>query len=154
MADEHGNEADETQRILEVKKINYGPKGQPYGLRWREGRFVAADPPKPFDDVRGADLERVQQAFAARDYRVSQQSPDWGGYAVADILNLDVGHGIGSAERSSEQNRALKKVRTILATWLHNKAIIIVKRPTDKREMKEFYSVDGSAGGDDDALPN
>ncbi|WP_167458457.1 AAA family ATPase [Mesorhizobium kowhaii] len=149
-----GSEADETQRILEVKKINYGPKGQPYGLRWRDGRFVRADPPKPFDDVSVADLERVQQAFATHDYRASEQSPDWGGYAVADILDLDVGRNIGRAERAAEQNRARAKVRTILATWLRNKAISIVKRRTDQREMKEFYEAGRSEGGDDDALPN
>ncbi|TPI51712.1 MULTISPECIES: AAA family ATPase [unclassified Mesorhizobium] len=152
-ADEHGNEADETQRILEVKKINYGPKGQPYGLRWRDGRFVRADPPKPFDDVSVADLERVQHAFAAHAYRASEQSPDWGGYVVADLLDLDVGRNIGRAERSIEQNRARAKVRTILAIWLRSKAISIVTRRTEQRELKQFYTA-GSEGGRDDALPN
>lgn len=148
------SEEDETQRILEVKKINYGPKGQPYSLRWRDGRFVRADPPKPFDDVRVADLERVQQVFATHDCRASEQSPDWGGYVVAEILDLDVGRGIGRAERTSEQNRARAKIKTVLATWLRSKAISIIKRRTEQREMKEFYSVAGTEEGHDHALPN
>jgi hypothetical protein len=140
-ADAHGFEADRTRRLLETKKINYGPGSPPIGLAWERGRFVRRDPPKPFDDVTVADLERVQAAFAEGRYRANDQATDWGGYVVATVLDLDVGRGLGAKERSAEQNRARENVKQVLATWVRNKALFIVKGLDAKREPTTFFSV-------------
>ncbi|CAN7303150.1 AAA family ATPase [Mesorhizobium sp. LjNodule214] len=140
-SDGSGFEADQTRRLLETKKANYGPSGLPIGLRWERGRFVRSDPPKPFDAVSLADLEKVQAAFAAGRYRANDQATDWGGYVVASILDLDVGRGMGSKERSAEQNRARANVKQVLATWVRNKALFIVRGFDAKREPTTFFSV-------------
>lgn len=133
-------EPDETIRLLETMKSNYSARGQPIGLQWVAGRFVRRDPPKPFDGVTLAHLEKVQAAFAAGRYRVSDQARDWGGYAVAGILDLDVGRGLGAKERSAEQNRARSNVKQVLATWVRNRALFVIDGTDAKREPTTFYS--------------
>ncbi|MFT2210690.1 AAA family ATPase [Rhizobium giardinii] len=146
--DANGLETDKDQRLLETMKANYGARGQPIGVRWREGRFVRSDPPKPFDAVSVADLERVQQIFRTGKFRADERAVEWGGFVVATVLDLDIGRGIGINERTPEQNRARKNVRQILATWMSNKAITTELRPDENRKEKSFFTVAGEKNGD------
>lgn len=97
-------------------------------------------PPNPFDDVTPDHLRRVQAMFAASDYRESEQSPEWGGYAVAAVLDLDAGNGRKASERTGAQKAARGKVKGILRTWQDNGAIITETRQDAKRMDKLFYA--------------
>lgn len=132
---------DETLRVLEVKKANYGPSGQRYSLRWVDGCFHAQEFAKPFDNVTTADLEKVRELFSNGLWRVHEQSQDWGGYAVAAVLDVDVGRGVNrKSDRTAEQNHNRDDVRKILATWLRNKAIYVIDGVDARREPTKFYS--------------
>ncbi|MER8567548.1 helicase RepA family protein [Mesorhizobium sp. M0924] len=97
-------------------------------------------PPNPFDDVTPDHLRKVQALFAASDYRESEQSPEWGGYAVAKVLELDAGNGRKASERTGPQKAARGKVKGILRTWQDNGAIITEMRQDAKRMDKLFYA--------------
>ena len=86
--------------------------------------------PDAFSDVTRNDLESVQRAVAAGEYRESHRAKDWVGIAVADVLNLDV---------SDAYVRA--KVRHMLSTWLDNGALRVVERPDKTRMMRKFVVV-------------
>ena len=90
-ADEEGD-----RRILEVMKANYGKTGVRIGLKWANDRFVQDEGSSPFDRVTTHDLDRVQSGLRPDSgYRVNEKADDWGGYIVAEILDLDIGQGLG-----------------------------------------------------------
>lgn len=138
-ADASGHEPDQAVRILECMKSNYAPRAAPIGLKWQDGRFLRKDPPRPFDNVNVDHLETVQAAFQRGNYRSSEQSPEWGGHVVASVLDLDIGQGIGPADRTGAQAAARARVRKILATWVTNKAIRIVLEPDEHRKNRGVY---------------
>ena len=82
---------DDDARILEVMKANYGPIGQRFELRWCDGRFIRTEHKNPWDRVAVPDVELVKEKFASGRWRVNEQSGEWGGYAVAEVLDWDVG---------------------------------------------------------------
>lgn len=128
-------------RVLEAKKANYAAAGTRFNLVWQQGRFVRQDPKNPWDRVTTADLENVRALFASGLWRCSDQSQDWGGYAVAEVLDLDIGpRGSTKGSRSAEQNRLRADVMTYLALWERNGQIFRVKGLTAKREPTLFYS--------------
>ena len=86
--------------------------------------------PDAFSDVTRNDLEAVQRAVAAGEYRESHRAKDWVGNAVADVLNLDV---------SDAYVRA--KVRHMLSTWIDNDALRVIERPDRTRMMRKFVVV-------------
>ena len=86
--------------------------------------------PDAFSDVTRNDLEAVQRAVAAGEYRENQRAKDWVGNAVADVLNLDVSDGYVKA-----------KVRHMLSTWIDNGALRVVERPDRSRQMRKFVIV-------------
>lgn len=131
---------DDNARILEVMKANYGPVGQRLELKWKNGRFVRETPQNAWDRVTTADLERLQERFRAGFWRVNEQAAEWGGYAVAEILDMDVGRGIAAKERSKEQNRSRQNVRTYLAAWLRNGAVHVVNSFDAYRRPVQFFS--------------
>jgi hypothetical protein len=140
-----GKVIDDSLRELETMKVNYSAKGQPIGLQWQNGRFMRKDVPKPFDDVTLEHLETVRSAFRKTAYRVSELSDDWGGYAVANIIGVDVGRGIAKAERTVEQENARANVRTILATWVRNRQLSVVDMKDETRRTRQFYGVPDDA---------
>lgn len=98
-------------------------------------------PPNAFDGVTVSDLEAVQKLFRAGNYRESDQSTEWGGYAVADVLSIDVGPGLKAKERSPAQSAARAKVKQILRTWMANGQVATEERPDAKRNMRLFFVV-------------
>jgi hypothetical protein len=132
---------DKNVRILEVMKANYGPTGQRIELKWLAGRFVRTEHQSPWQRVSTADPDRAKEVFStAGRWRWNEQSPDWGGYGIADMLGWDVGRGIGSADRSQEQNRNRQHVRTYLAGWVKSGTIHIVNGLGPDRKPTQFYS--------------
>lgn len=88
-------------------------------------------PPDPFHDVTTHDLRAVQARIADGNWKDSQQSPDWAGLVVADVLDLDLG-----------DKAAKAKVASILRTWTKNGALRVEERQCPKRrEMKKFVVV-------------
>ncbi len=134
-ADEEGN-----RRILEVMKANYSKAGVRLEIKWAHHRFVVDEVASPFQRITAADVDKVRQAFATGQWRVNEQADDWGGYAVADILDFDVGRGISAGNRNILQNRNRDHIKTFLATWLRNGAIHIVIGANVARRPTKFYS--------------
>lgn len=96
-------------------------------------------PPNPLDDVSPDSLSRVQKAFAEGDHRYDEQATEWGGYAVASILGLDVGVG-SKASRTPEQNAARAKVRDILRKLKLSGDIRVETRNDSQRRPRNFYA--------------
>ncbi|MFD1986821.1 AAA family ATPase [Mesorhizobium newzealandense] len=97
-------------------------------------------PPNPFDDVTVDHLRRVQATLASGDYRESEQSPEWGGSAVATVLDLDIGAGRKANERTGQQRAARAKIKRILLTWQDTGAITIETRLDSKRNERRYYA--------------
>ena len=132
-------EEDETIRELETKKANYSAKGQPITLKWQGGRFERVTAPKLFDGVPGDIVERVQATLAGRKYRTNQVSPQWAGYKIAELLDLDAGFGIAAKDCTADQKNARQRVGKMLSLWVTNKVISVVKAPDEHREQRTFY---------------
>ncbi|NTI22272.1 AAA family ATPase [Rhizobium rhizogenes] len=96
-------------------------------------------PPNPFDDVTVQHLEQAQNEFDLGNYRESDQSPEWGGFVVARLLDINAGDGLKGKECSSAQKKARAKVRSILRTWQMNGAIALETRLDTNRHERKFY---------------
>lgn len=145
---DNGVEDDEDVRELEVMKSNYSRKGRKIKMRWDGGRFVVDTSSSDyFAGVPPQFYLQVQVAFSAREYRTSGQSPDWGGYKVAEMLDWDVGIGLTSSkQRTPEQNNNYEKIGRLLAEMVKSKAIRIVKRPDSHGDERPFFAA-GVEGG-------
>ncbi|MGY4504209.1 hypothetical protein ACVWYH_008166 [Bradyrhizobium sp. GM24.11] len=88
--------------------------------------------PSAFGDVTTDHLFRVQKAIAAGDWRQSASAKQgWAGVAVAEVLGLDLSDPAAKA-----------KVKTLLRTWIDNKALKVVQRPDESRHDRPFIEVD------------
>lgn len=132
---------DDDRRILEVMKANYGKAGVRIGVKWANHRFVRDEGSNPFDMISVDDVDRVVVAISRGHWRVHEQAQDWGGYAVARVLDLDIGEGLPSASRSVEQNKFRDRVRVYLRTWVRNKRLFVVSGVGADRKPTSFYSV-------------
>jgi len=89
-------------------------------------------PPDPFDSLTTDHLYRVQLAVAEGSYKAHHSADEWAGYAVADVLGLDV--------RGKKGDRA--RVLNLLKTWTDNKAFKVEDRQDKNRQWKKFLAVD------------
>ena len=78
------------------------------------------DYPDAFKGVTTADLLRVQHALEGKQLRYSDQTPQWAGLCVADILGRD-----------PEKDR--KQIRKMIETWLRTGALIKTTIPGPNR---------------------
>ncbi len=110
-----------------------------------EGDFVGVATewrmPEEADAFTLHDLKAVQDGFAAGAWRESDQSADWGGFLVADVLHLDVGRGLKHNQRTPEQRTNRKKVIRALNAWRSSGAIVVENRPDEKRNQRKFFTV-------------
>lgn len=95
------------------------------------GVVTTWDWPAPFSDVTAADLFRVQKAVAAGSWRQSVIAKDWVGLAVGAALDLDM-----------TDAAAKSKVKSLLKTWIENKALRVVLRDDESRHERPFVEVD------------
>jgi hypothetical protein len=112
---------------IESVQLGNGPQGHGDSV----GVVTAWEWPSAFGGVTTDDLMRVQRAIAGGQWRQSASAKDWAGNAVGDVLGLDM---TGAAEKA--------KVKTLLKTWIENKALKVVQRPDESRHDRPFIEVD------------
>lgn len=86
--------------------------------------------PDAFDGVTTRDLFAVQKVIAAGSYKQDVKAKEWVGLAVADVLGLDA---------QSEADRT--KIKTLLKTWVQNKALKVVRKQDESRHERPFVEV-------------
>jgi len=94
------------------------------------GVIVGWTPPDTFDGISVDHLRKVQKAIDGGAYRKSDQSPDWAGHAVAEVLDLDM---------QDKGDRA--RVKRMLAEWLKNGALAEEMRKDGKSNQRPFIAV-------------
>jgi hypothetical protein len=86
--------------------------------------------PDAFAGLTSTDLQRVQDRIAAGEYRANPQANDWAGYAVAEVLHLDIATKAGK-----------HKVKRLLDTCVRIGALRQEKRPDSTRQERPFIVV-------------
>lgn len=86
--------------------------------------------PDPFDGVSVAHLRQAQRAVGEGQWRESNQSPQWVGYAIAPILNIE-------PSKPNEKKRLSK----IVNEWIKTGMLQVVEQPDEKRRMRQFVVV-------------
>jgi hypothetical protein len=112
---------------IESVQLGNGPEGRGDSV----GVVTIWQWPSAFGDVTTDDLFRVQKAIAAGEWRQSSSAKGWVGTAVADVLDLNL-----------TEPTAKAKVKTLLRTWIENKALKVVQRPDESRHDRPFIEVD------------
>jgi hypothetical protein len=90
------------------------------------------EPPDPFFGVTAADMHACRKVAQGGAYRLSSQSPDWIGYAVAEHLGIAVVYG------ADNEARELARLRQILQMWFKNKVFATEKREDKHRKERTF----------------
>jgi hypothetical protein len=111
-------------------KLGNGPMGS-------EGDSIQVvlpwTPPDAFSGVTVGDLERVQLAVREGDWKFDAQAEAWVGFAVAEVLGLDV---------EDRKGKDAKRVKKLLAEWIRNGALKKADRYCEKaRRDKPFVVV-------------
>ncbi|MEH2569656.1 AAA family ATPase [Bradyrhizobium sp. AZCC 2289] len=112
---------------IESVQLGNGPQGHGDSV----GVVTPWEWPSAFGGVTTDDLFRVQKAIAAGAWRQSPTANGWAGSAVADVLGLDL-----------TDQAAKAKVKSLLRTWIENKALKVVQRPDESRHDRPFIEVD------------
>jgi hypothetical protein len=92
------------------------------------GCAKAWEMPGLLDSVTVADVRAVQRKLALGDWRVSVQSAEWAGHAVADVLGLD-------ADDSADKT----KIKKLLAAWVKGGALRKEQRLDRNRKSRPCY---------------
>jgi hypothetical protein len=135
----------EDDRRLHVRvangKANMGPLGKASWLKLAienlpNGDVVACaspwKPPDPFKDVTAADMHKCRTLARTGAYRVDPRAKDWIGFAVAEVLKIDVTHD-GPNDRKD-----LVRIKQILRTWYKNKVLAEVEREDENRKKRKY----------------
>lgn len=112
---------------IESVQLGNGPDGRGDSV----GVVTPWEWPSAFGGLTTDDLFRVQKAIAGGAWRQSASAKDWAGIAVADVLDLDLTDAAAKA-----------KVKSLLRTWIENKALKVVQRPDESRHERPFVEVD------------
>ncbi|MDR6790797.1 uncharacterized protein YjiS (DUF1127 family) [Sphingomonas sp. BE138] len=91
---------------------------------------VPWSPPDVFERISVDDLEAVQARVASREWRSSDQSPEWVGHALAEVLQLD-------PNKPTDRRR----IKTALSTWIRNGALKVEHRRDGSRQTRPFVVV-------------
>jgi len=119
---------------FQMVSISLGNADDGYGDSM--GVVVPWSPPDAFDGVTANHLYEVQrivdQKRETERYRADVQAGAWVGRVVAEVLGL-------SAEASEKADRA--KINRLIATWLHNGALVKVDGSDTKANPRKFIEV-------------
>jgi hypothetical protein len=86
--------------------------------------------PDPMEGVTVEDLRRVQERVSRGQWRESVQSPQWVGFAVAEVLRLN-------ATDPADQ----RKIKDCLKSWVQNKVLRVVLHEDAKGNSRPFVEV-------------
>jgi hypothetical protein len=122
-------------------KANYGPLDKADWIKIEvenlpNGDAVACGSPwkplDPFAGVSSADMHKCRELTRTAAYRLDSRSEDWIGYAVADILKVNVVHG------AENDPKDIARIKQVLAAWFKNKVLATEKRKDKTRHEKTF----------------
>ena len=122
-------------------KANVGPLGKAEWITIQveilpNGDEVACasrwSPPNPFDGISSTDMELARQLAQTGAYRADPRSPKWFGYALAEQLHIPITY------RGDNDAKDIARLKSIIKTWLKNKALKIEIRKDDERKDREF----------------
>src|SRR5262249_37423925 len=65
-------------------------------------------------------------------YRADSQSPDWFGYAVAEVLKIDVTY------KGENKKSDVAKIKAIIKRWLQTKALKVRRREDEQRKERDY----------------
>jgi hypothetical protein len=150
-----GIDDDERRRYLRVShdKINLTPPTKAAWIRLASVQLPNVDGerpgdnvqtveawtyPQPFDQVTVDDMHWMRQEVRARSYRADPRAADWGGYALANRLGLDIG--TPGCPRTPQQAANRKRVALIIKTWISNKALTTVERQDATRHSFDYLA--------------
>jgi AAA domain len=135
----------EDERRLHVRitngKANMGPLGKATWFKLEVENLPNRDeiacasswkPPDPFHGVSTADMHKCRTLAQTGAYRADSRSPDWVGYMVAEVLNINV------VRDAKNDPKDLARLKRVLATWFKNKVLTTEKREDDNRKKREF----------------
>jgi hypothetical protein len=94
------------------------------------------EPPAAFDNVTTDHLHAVRRRVAESKWRLNEQSEDWVGYAIADVLDLD----ITSDKTSPACKTARRRIKTMIETWLKTGALKKVDNKDSKGNWRPFVT--------------
>ncbi|EZP79509.1 Plasmid and phage replicative helicase [Novosphingobium resinovorum] len=92
------------------------------------GAAAAWSPPDPFDGLSARDLYEVQCAISSGEYAENVQAKDWAGLVVAEVLSLSV-------------DTDKPRIKSLLRTWVLNKALKVERRTTKNGREKPYIIV-------------
>jgi hypothetical protein len=137
----------EDERRLHIRisngKANMGPLGKAKWMRLAvenlpNGDQVAVasswEPPDPFQGVTTADMELARKLAATGEYRADTRSPKWIGYALAARLEIPI------AFRADNDPKHIERIKTIIKTWITNKALKLELRKDKDGKDREFVA--------------
>jgi hypothetical protein len=91
------------------------------------------NPPNPFDGVTTAQMHECRKVAQGGAFRADSQSPDWIGYAVAKVLDIDI-----SPDNKKHNKEGRAKVSQVVKTWMKNEVFDIEDREDSKRKPRKF----------------
>jgi hypothetical protein len=135
----------EDDRRLHIRisngKANVGPIGKADWVKISVEKMANGDevacgsswkPQNPFDGVSTAAMYECRELTRTGAYRYDSRSDDWIGYAIAQVLKINVVYG------AKNDPKDLARIKQILATWLKNKVLKTEKRKDETRHDKTF----------------
>jgi hypothetical protein len=135
----------EDERRLHIRvsngKANMGPLGKATWFKLEVENLANGDeiacgspwkPPDPFAGVSTADMHKCRTLAQTGAFRADSRSSDWIGYAVAEVLNINV---VPGADNKPED---LARIKQILKIWFKNKVLKTEHREDEHRHKKQF----------------
>lgn len=126
--DKHNRAPAENAEWYRMESVDLGNGGIGFGDNI--GVVTCWTPPDTFAGISGDDLLRVQYAIAGGHWRESQQSPQWVGVAVADVLGID-----------ADSKPGKKRIFQMVKQWIDNGALKVVDGKDERRKPVRFVDV-------------
>jgi hypothetical protein len=132
---------EEDQRRLHVRidggKNNPGPIAKAHWVKIEVENLPNGDtvavatpwkPENPFKNVTTENMRECRRVVQGGAFRASSQSPQWVGYAVAKVLDIDLDN--------NPEGQA--KIAQILRTWFKNGVFDVEERQDENRQKRKF----------------
>ena len=122
-------------------KANMGPIGKATWFKLQVENLANGDeivcagswkPPNPFQGITEADMHNCRKLAQTGTYRADSRAKEWFGYAVADMLKINIKYG------SDNDPADIARMKQILETWQKNKVITVETRKDKDRRDHDF----------------